>query len=266
MASIVGGEQNNNGIDAEGIVNKLQVGGKGKHDYVWHYTGHLKYDYKAKDDSDNVANTLGNRFLCHQCLSATGKLLKCPKCGIGFCSQTCFKQAWKKHKKKCPAFLAVRKDRFSEESMTFYKESIVVYFQSLRIYWCPYAVNRSQVLGSDGFLLVQAKTPIDEFIHDVPVSFDGKPLNRSFVVEYLPINEFTERLKTNFELGVVLDDLIAAVNNCDKKKYMVVLVMAPCGFMTVVSVPLVPDYGICAKLGVEHRELPIMVFNIDSTD
>ena len=68
------------------------------------------------------------------------------------------------------------------------------------------------------------------------------------------------------QLGVVLDDLIEAVNKSDMEKYMVVLVMSPCGFMAVVSVPLVPDYGVCAKLGVEHRELPLMVFNIDNTD
>ena len=108
--------------------------------------------------------------------------------------------------------------------------------------------------------------PIHNFLFDNPVDLYGRPLNRALTCEYLTIAEFTSRLKDNFELGVVLEDLVTAVETHDSKHQMVTLVLAPCGYINVFSAPLVPDADMCMKLGQVHKNLPLLELNIDARD
>ena len=95
---------------------------------------------------------------------------------------------------------------------------------------------------------------------------DNYKLSRSIITEYLTVADYTSRLKENFELGVVLDSLMKSVKMCDEKKEMVGLVIAKCGWLGVIqSIPLVPDFGMCMKLGAEHQKLPQLLLNIDTS-
>ena len=243
------------GLDS--VMDKFVSTEKVGYAYEWHKCHHLRYAFTTP------AVREGTLPLCQSCCQPNEKLLKCPKCGMGYCSKECQKRDWKKHKKKCALFRVSRNDPASLD----YTDVIIALFQPLRIYLCPYAVNRCHIVGEAGFLLVQSKEdPIHNFLFDNPVDLYGRPLNRALTCEYLTIAEFTSRLKDNFELGVVLEDLVTAVETHDSKHQMVTLVLAPCGYINVFSAPLVPDADMCMKLGQVHKNLPLLELNIDARD
>ena len=62
---------------------------------------------------------------------------------------------------------------------------------------------------------------------------------------------------------MIRSPLETAVNSYDRKKEMVVLVRARCGYMAVVVLPLVPELAVCRQLGVEYREKDALQLNLD---
>ena len=59
--------------------------------------------------------------------------------------------------------------------------------------------------------------------------------------------------------------LEASLDAYDPKKEVVVLLKARCGYMAVVVVPLVPEFPVCRKLGVEYTEKDALQLNLDDT-
>ena len=147
-----------------------------------------------------------------------------------------------------------------------YKNGIERLISRLRIYMCPYTVGRQRILGKDGFLLVELQDKVEKYIYDLNgVSMHNEKLDRSIVLEYLTVAEYTSRMKENFELGVVLESLMKSVKCCNIQTEMVGLVVSKCGWLGVLkSIPLVPDFGMCLQLGKEHEKLPQLLLNIDT--
>ena len=261
--------------------------------YVWDKIINLKYDFTGNKKKDEALLLFSKQVkVCKFCGNPpqqnVNKLLHCPRCGTGYCSKTCQKNDWKKSHKKidCERFQRLRNmknlllnnennnddkhtEKINKMALTIdkdYKAGMERIISKLRIYMCPYTIGRQQILGEDGFLLIQVDDKIEKYIYDFnEISMNNDQLSRSIVLEYLTVAEYTSRLKDNFELGVVLDSLLNSVKECNIKKEMVALIIAKCGWVAVLkSIPLVPDYGMCLKLGEEHCKLPQLLLNIDT--
>ena len=91
-------------------------------------------------------------------------------------------------------------------------------------------------------------------------------LDRRIDLEYLDMGEFAELCSADFELGVVRNGLSAAVETYDPQKQMVVLWVAACGFLGVLTVPIVPDFGVCKQLGADHAQQRTLQLALDVVD
>ena len=80
------------GLDS--VMDKFVSTEKVGYAYEWHKCHHLRYAFTTP------AVREGTLPLCQSCCQPNEKLLKCPKCGMGYCSKECQKRDWKKHKKK----------------------------------------------------------------------------------------------------------------------------------------------------------------------
>ena len=89
-------------------------------------------------------------------------------------------------------------------------------------------------------------------------------LTRSFLITLHFL--FLVSGKNDFELGVVRNGLVTAVETYDPKTQMVVLWLSLCGYLGVLTVPIVPDFGICQKLGVEHAMNRTLQLALDVAD
>lgn len=255
--------------------------------YIWETCANLRYTF-----NDFTLGRGNSSFpkVCKYCAQIPKlKLLHCPRCGVGYCSKECQKLDWKSsHKARdCKTFQSIRclkvgKDQNRTDEATSeglntrndlsavlddeYKKGIERLISRLRIYMCPYTVGRQRILGKDGFLLIELQDKVEKYIYNLnEVSMYNEKLDRSIVLEYLTVAEYTSRMKENFELGVVLESLLKSVKSCNIKTEMVGLVISKCGWLGVLkSIPLVPDFGMCFQLGKEHEKLPQLLLNIDT--
>ena len=92
----------------------------------------------------------------------------------------------------------------------------------------------------------------------------NEKLDRSIVLEYLTVAEYTSRMKENFELGVVLESLMKSVKCCNIQTEMVGLVVSKCGwFRCTETIHWFRDFGMCLQLGKDTK-LPQLLLNIDT--
>ncbi len=255
--------------------------------YIWETCANLRYTF---NDFNLGSGNESYPKVCKYCAQVPKlKLLHCPRCGVGYCSKECQKLDWKRsHKARdCKTFQSIRCLYVSKEQNRTdeainegldtgddlsavlddkYKKGIERLISRLRIYICPYTVGRQRILGKDGFLLVELQDKVEKYIYDLNgVSMHNEKLDRSIVLEYLTVAEYTSRMKENFELGVVLESLMKSVKSCNIETEMVGLVVSKCGWLGVLkSIPLVPDFGMCLQLGKEHEKLPQLLLNIDT--
>ena len=131
---------------------------------------------------------------------------------------------------------------------------------------CPFAVCKYQSIGRGFLLITSIDNPIDSFIYTRPVDRLGRRLDRRIDLEYLDMGEYAELCKSDFELGAVRDGLVSAIDSYDPQKQMVVMWVAACGYLGVLIVPIVPDFGVCKVLGADHAKQRTIQLALDVVD
>eukprot|EP00934_Nitzschia_sp_Nitz4_P007796 Nitzschia sp. Nitz4//scaffold8_size234185//8141//9175//NITZ4_001228-RA/size234185-processed-gene-0.250-mRNA-1//1//CDS//3329559719//7786//frame0 len=180
------------------------------------------------------------------------KLSKCSKCKVAsYCSRDCQVQDWKqgRHKVACASY-----SRLAQMSLDPTKEAVRnEIFARVRFYACPYAVHKASKLGR-GFLFLQSDTTLADLSISIPKDRFGFSLdNRSILMHFLTLGEYdTEVCRDDFEMAVMRPELNAMVDEYDEQKEVVLLTRFRCGHVAVGKAVLVPDYGICRKLGEDY--------------
>jgi hypothetical protein len=193
--------------------------------------------------------------------TASPSLVKLSKCGgchvAAYCSRDCQVKDWKGggHKMACPSYARVAdasnaNNHIPEEGTRATIRNEL--FARIRFYTCPYAVFRSAELGR-GFVFLQTDKTLAEMSLYHPKDCTGRPLIRSVLLHYLTLGEFdTEVCREDFELAMVRTTLMEAVNSYNSEKEVVLLCRFRCGHLALGKAVLVPDYGICKRLGQDY--------------
>jgi hypothetical protein len=231
---------------------------------TWNDPHELHY---AVDESTEHAGD-NSKVCCFYCKAAapvtsdneldTPVLLVCSKCHVArYCRKECQVLDWKKspggHKFACPSYKRVGL-HMKIASQGDQEEARNLIFAKIRFYACPYAVHKARTLGR-GFLLVQCSgtlammsllaTQTDSYGRPTPM--------RSVLLHYLTMGEYDRDLcRDDFEMTIVRSELQAAIDEYDEEMQVVLLMKFRCGHLVVGLAPLVPDFGICRKLGMDY--------------
>lgn len=222
----------------------------------------------------SAAGTSRAVFKCQHVLcdktsaDGTTKFSRCSKCQAAYCSRACQVKDWKKpfnHKAMCKQLAAINNGSLS--NLLNQREIVGKWLISTRLYLCPFAVHHYKARGQ-GFLFVQSPNTLLDLFYAAPVNSRGCMLHRQVYVHYLALTEWHERCSQNFEMSAVTEQLSAAVNNNDLKRdgRVVVVVLLRCGRLCVLTMPLVPDFGISEKLGganVKEASSDCLQLNLD---
>lgn len=194
-------------------------------------------------------------FACGTVLFDNQKLLKCAKCRVAsYCNKECQVEDWtkNKHKRHCENYQLIGPNMTLRDNETKEQQRNLI-FARIRFYACPYAVHKTRSLGR-GFLFVQSSGTLALMSLTKQMdSYGRKTPMRSVLLHYLTLGEFDRDLcRDDFEMTVVRTELQTAVQDYDEEKQVVLLIKFRCGHLVVGVAPLVPDYGICRKLGMDY--------------
>ena len=229
----------------------------------------LELGYATDLQADNNDDEGG--MICFQCGSRHSKLLRCAKCQVAtYCQRECQVQDWKKgkHKAACASYKRVGPN-MTLSTTEVKRQACNDLFGRIRFYICPYAVFKSSSLGR-GFLFVQSNLSLATMSLLIPKDSYGRPTrNRSVLVHFLTVGEYdSEVCRDDFEMATVRSDLVQAVEEYDEEKEVVLLFRFRCGHMSLGKSVLVPDYGVCKKLGMDYfaeNDSASLQLNIDDT-
>jgi hypothetical protein len=190
--------------------------------------------------------------VCFSCGESTKKLSKCGKCQVAaYCSRDCQMSDWKtgRHKMACPSYARVAQTPISDKTKQEIRNEL---FQRIRFYVCPYAVLRTSELGR-GFLFLQTDRTLQDLSTYIPKDCTGHTVTRSILLHFLTLGEFdSEVCKEDFELAMMRTPLKDAIDSYETEKEVIILCRFRCGNMSLGKAVLVPDYGICKKLGQDY--------------
>lgn len=179
-------------------------------------------------------------------------LSKCSKCDVAaYCSRDCQLKDWKtgRHKMACPSYARVANCPISDDTKKLIRNEL---FARIRFYVCPYAIFRTAELGR-GFLFLQTDRTLQDMSSYIPKDCTGRTITRSVLLHFLTQGEFdSEVCRDDFELALMRTPLKDTVETYDTEKEVVILCRFRCGHMTLGKAALVPDYGICKKLGQDY--------------
>jgi hypothetical protein len=195
-------------------------------------------------------------FCCgkKQTTEETMKLSKCSKCEVAaYCSRDCQLKDWKegRHKLACPSYARLAaNDVPTDETKEAIRNEI---FARIRFYACPYAVFKSRELGK-GFLFVQSDTTLKDLSICIPKDNTGRTMTtRAILMHFLTLGEYDSELcRDDFEIALVRGKLQELLDTYDDEKEVILLFRLRCGHVALGKAVLVPDYGICKKLGEDY--------------
>ena len=231
----------------------------------------LELSYQMKDDAGASQNTKGPVcFACGQVPTLDHPLKFCAQCHIaGYCSRECQVGDWKRRHKGAACASYQRLERPGQKnnekgegvtrghwilsSLEKQCEARNEFFGRLRFYICPYAVFRHATLGR-GFVFLQTNHTISMMSLAVPIDCWGHSLGmRSCTVHYLTLGEYDQEIcRDDFEMTMVRKNLQEAVAEYDTLTQIVVLMRFRCGHLALGLTSLVPDYGLCQRLGKDY--------------
>ena len=208
-------------------------------------------------------STRNSACVCFHCGKNPGdeeKLLKCARCTVAsYCQKSCQIADWKQggHKKACSSYARVgphmSKMENNDELKAQARQDI---FTRLRYYACPYAVHKARTLGR-GFLFIQSTQPLATMSLEKPQDSFGRVITkpRSVLMHYLTIGEYdAEVCRDDFEMALVRDKLLQAVNEYEEETQVILLMRFRDGHLAVGVAPLVPEFAVCKSLGKEYYQ------------
>jgi hypothetical protein len=198
--------------------------------------------------------------------ATTTTIKRCGGCGAKYCCRECQVTDWKAgHKKLCASLKLLTTD-VSTFNQQHRRPMVQKLIHEHRIYMCPFAVCKYNTQGR-GFLLITAiDNSINDFIYTRNVDVNGLRLDRRIELEYLDLGEFAELCASDFELGIIRSGLVSAVETYDPQQEVVVLWLAACGYLGVLTVPIVPDFKVCQVLGDDHAQQRTLQLALDVLD
>jgi hypothetical protein len=273
----------------------------GKHDYRWCAEEDLLREVAAPPAATRLCQNWAACRREEPLEAAEGaRFQACGKCGVKYCCRKCQVACWKSgHKAQCARLqefkaaaaaavttgasgsgstsattaTAARTAAAAAAAAVTTKLSAATrrgivqrVIHGHRIYMCPFAVCKYQSIGRGFLLITSIDNPIDSFIYTRPVDRLGRRLDRRIDLEYLDMGEYAELCKSDFELGAVRDGLVSAIDSYDPQKQMVVMWVAACGYLGVLIVPIVPDFGVCKVLGADHAKQRTIQLALDVVD
>lgn len=260
----------------------------------------LDLSYDTVNDNERSAPTAALPFDipssgCFFCGNMLESLSTCAKCKVAkYCSRDCQLSDWKSgaswatpadssqssatvvpnvpHKHLCKALQI-----YGGASLTFStddkKETVCnTLWKNIRFYACPYSIHHSDTLGK-GFCFIQSQSTLSQIA--IPRSvfsslyYEQRQDQRSVLIHFLTVGEYDQELcRDDFELASVRDELVAAVNEYDREKELVILMRFRCGYVTLGTVKkLVPDLKVCRALGRDYyannRTMKTLQLNLD---
>lgn len=251
---------------------------RGKHDYTWfaeedllrevakpaQTTVHCQNWSTCKQQQQPVPNDDTAAPSTTPTPATTFK--RCGGCGAKYCCRECQVADWKAgHKKLCASFKLLKTDvsTFNQQHRRSMVQKLI---HEHRIYMCPFAVCKYNTQGR-GFLLITAiDNSINDFIYTRNIDVNGLRLDRRIELEYLDLGEFAELCASDFELGIIRSGLVSAVETYDPQQEVVVLWLAACGYLGVLTVPIVPDFKVCQVLGDDHAQQRTLQLALDVLD
>ena len=197
--------------------------------------------------------------------TSSPRLMKCSKCHVAtYCSRDCQINDWKNggHKRSCDSYkrlatITTNKKEEEEDGDNGDAVKLMIrmeLFARIRFYACPYAIFKFGELGR-GFLFIQSNETLRNLSLAIPKDEFGKPMphGRSILMHYLTMGEFgSEVCREDFELTMVRSKLQDVVDTYDPDTEVVLLWRLRCGHVAVGKSVLVPDVGICRKLGMDY--------------
>lgn len=227
---------------------------------IWDFETNLKYI--QPDENEGCA-----KFCSYQlCRKKLDKPLKCVNCNSVYCSRDCQVKAWKfSHKDSCNIYI-----KSNNNSLTSidYQTIIKRQLRRIRMYLCPYIVSKTSVVGK-GFTFVSSKETFKEWISYQRTTQEGVLLSRSFKVEFLTLDELDMLISDNFEFGIMRPSISKLIDSYDPTSSFVFAILFNCGLLLTAQFPLVPDEGICLRLGKMYNfdklDTPLQL-NVDEDD
>jgi hypothetical protein len=192
--------------------------------------------------------------VCFGCGAVHSNLSVCVQCNVaGYCQKDCQVNDWKTggHKAACASYKRLGSSmNLPEQEFEAVRNQI---FQRIRFYACPYAVHKASTLGR-GFMFVQSDCTLAMMSLLVPKDCYGRLIqNRNVLLHYLTMGEYdAEVCRDDFEMTVVRTKLQEAVETYDEQTQVVILMRMRCGHVALGMAALVPDYGLCRKLGLDY--------------
>lgn len=202
---------------------------------------------------------------------AGAKFKSCSRCGLPYCSKECQTLDWKRggHKLHCKQFASLVGFGGMRLEITDDEVTALV-LRNVRMYTCPFTVCKYREYGR-GFLFGTSSSPISDFVFEGHVNARGQRLERLISFRFATLAEYDKMCEEHSAFTVVSETLRSCVTSYNPQKEIVFLFLcegsvgAP-AFLTCVLCPLVPDFGMCEKLGVDYAERDMIAINLDDED
>jgi hypothetical protein len=220
----------------------------------------------SSSPTNSTTNTTTNTSTEAKLTTNPTTFKRCGGCGAKYCCRECQVTDWRAgHKKICSTLklLSTNPSKFNETQRRPMIQKII---HEYRIYLCPFAVCKYNTQGRGFLLITSIDNSVNDFIYTKNVNLNGQLLDRRIELEYLDLGEFAELCTSDFELGVIRNGLVSAVETYDPQQQIVVLWLAACGFLGVLTVPIVPDFRVCQALGADHAQKRTIQLALDVMD
>ena len=202
---------------------------------------------------------------------ADSRFKSCSQCGLPYCSKECQTSDWKRggHKLHCKQFASL--SGFGGMRLEITDDEITaLVLRNVRMYTCPFTVRKYREYGR-GFLFGTSSSTISDFVFEGHVSARGQKLSRLISFRFATLVEYGKMCEEHSGFKVVSETLCSCVATYNPEKELVFLFVcegtagAP-AFLTCVLCPLVPDFGICEKLGADYADRDMIAINLDDED
>jgi len=233
---------------------------------LWHFQDTLKYAQEGRQEAGkcNLASCPDRQA---QEGLQKGKKLRCAKCGTVYCSKRCQILSWKQgHKLECSTINRLRAGALTQQDERAITELLL---RRIRLYLCPMAVSFQTIRGK-GYVNLRSNTALEDWLYAGPADSEGRLLQeRNVQLLFETFDEFEAKaFEDDFELAVARPKLEEALNGYNPQEQVVVVILLRCGFLSIVTIPIVPDLSICKQLGAMYRyaelEGPLQL-NVDAS-